>query len=123
MLLMRIKKPSEEVIEAVKAAVAWFERSKIEGKRVETVSLPEGNPEDPDVKKDRRLVDDPGAGPLWARFYELEDNRVFFCNRDGVKVYALSEVAPERRVGYSWYGKWGDKVLKRYEKWVEGLSR
>lgn len=123
MLLMRIKKPSEEVIEAVKAAVAWFERSKIEGKRVETVSLPEGNPEDPDVKKDRRLVDDPGAGPLWARFYELEDNRVFFCNRDGVKVYALCEVAPERRVGYSWYGKWGDKVLKRYEKWIEGLSR
>jgi len=122
MLLMRIKNPSPEVIEAVKAAAAWFEKTKIVGKRVETVSMPEGNPDDPKVKKDRRLVDDPDAKkPLWSRYYELADNRSFFCNRDGVKVHTLAEVAPERRVGYTWYGSWGEKVLKRYKKWVETL--
>lgn len=123
MLLMRIKNPSPEVIEAVKAAAAWFDKTKIVGKRVETIAMPEGNPDDPKVKKDRRLVDDPDAKkPLWSRYYELEDNRTFFCNRDGGKVYTLAEVAPERRVGYTWYGSWGDKVLKRYKKWLKALE-
>lgn len=121
MLLMRIEQPSSEVIEAVKCAVAWFEKSCIEGKRVETVDLPEGNPDDPKVRKDRYLVDDPDAPAIWARFYELDDNRPFFSNRDGVKVYTLKEVLPERRVGYAWYGPWGRKVLNRYRKWVKNL--
>ena len=122
MLLMSIENPSPEVIEAVRCAVAWFERTRIEGKRVETVSLPEGNPDDPKVKRDRYLVDDPDAPAIWARFYELEDNRPFFCNRDGIKVYTLKEVKPERRVGYAWYGPWGRKVLNRYKKWSRNLS-
>ncbi len=122
MLLMSIENPSPEVIEAVRCAVAWFERTRIEGKRVETVSLPEGNPDDPKVKRDRYLVDDPDAPAIWARFYELEDDRPFFSNRDGIKVYTLKEVKPERRVGYAWYGPWGRKVLNRYKKWSRNLS-
>lgn len=118
MLLMRIKHPSSEVIEAVKAAVAWYERSKITGKKVVTVSVPEGLPEDRSVKRDRILADDPDAGPIWARYYELDINRPFFATREGVKVYALCEVPAERRVGYSWYGKWGGKVLKKYPEWL-----
>lgn len=122
LLLMSIKNPSAEIIEAVKGAAAWYEKTKIVGKRQELVSLPEGHPEDRSIKKDRVLVDDPKAKPLWARYYELEDNTIFFCNRDGVKVYRLEEVAPERRVGYGWYGTWGDKVLKRYKKWSKNLD-
>lgn len=118
-LLMRIRKPSQEVIEAVSAAVAWFERHKIEGKRLVTSSLPEGHSENPKIKRDRRLVDDPKADPLWARYHDLENNEPFLCNRDGVKVYSLEEVAPERRVGYSWYGSWPEKVMERYPEWLE----
>ena len=121
-LLMSIEKPSAEVVEAVKAAVAWFERTKIEGKRLVTIDLPEGNPDDPSVKKDRLLVDDPEAGPLWPRYCELEDNRPFFCNRDGVKVYSLEEVWPERRAGYGWYGEWGRWVLEHYPEWLERVE-
>ncbi len=123
MLLMRIRKPSEEVVGAVKAAVAWFEKTKITGKRVETVPVPEGLREDPKIKKDRILVDDPEAAPLWARYYELEDNRPFFCTREGVKVYALCEVPAERRVGYAWYGTWGGKVLKKYPQWLAKVEK
>lgn len=118
-LLMRIRKPSPEVIEAVSAGVAWLKANKITGKRIETIRLPEGHPEAPSIKRDRRLVDDPEAEPLWARFHELSDNRPFLCNRDGIKVYSLEELAPERRVGYSWYGTWGEKVLKKYPQWLE----
>lgn len=123
LFLMSIESPSEEVITAVKSAVAWFEQTKIEGKKVVTIPMPEGNPEDRSIKADRRLVDDPEAEPIWARFYELADNTPFLCNRDGIKVYSLDKVLPERRVGYSWYGTWGNKVLKAYPKWLERIEK
>ncbi len=121
-LLMSIENPSPEVIEAVKCAVAWFEKTRIAGKRAVIVPMPEGNPDDPTIKKDRVLVDDPDAPGLWPRYCELEDNRPFFCNRDGIKVYSLKEVWPERRTGYGWYGEWGAPILKRYPRWLKRIE-
>ncbi|MBR5820552.1 MAG: pectate lyase [Alistipes sp.] len=123
LFLMSIENPSEEIIDAVKCAVAWYEKTKILGKKIVNIPMPEGNPEDPKIKADRRLVDDPNASPLWARFYELEDNTIFLCNRDGVKVYSLDKVWPERRVGYSWYVSEGNDVLRAYEKWLKRIEK
>ncbi|WP_251213774.1 pectate lyase [Alistipes muris] len=123
MLLMRIRKPSPEVVEAVKAAVAWFDANKITGKRIVTVAVPEGLPEDRSVKKDRRMVDDPDAAPIWARYYELGGDRFFLCTREGVKVYSLAEMPAERRSGYSWFGDWGNKVLKKYPSWLAKVEK
>lgn len=122
LFLMNIEEPSEEVIEAVKAVVAWLDANKIEGKEIVTTPMPEGNPEDRTIKADRKLVDNPKAKPIWARFYELADDQIFLCNRDGIKVYRLEDVLPERRVGYSWYGTWGNKVLKLYPKWLKRIE-
>ena len=60
---------------------------------------------------------DPEAPPLWARFYEIETNRPFFCGRDGVKKYDIAEIESERRNGYAWYGTWGKSVAERYARW------
>lgn len=49
---------------------------------------------------------------------EIESNRPLFSGRDGVKKYPLSEIEPERRNGYAWYGAWGEGVVARYEKWL-----
>ncbi|MDR1673491.1 MAG: pectate lyase [Bacteroidales bacterium] len=95
-LLKGIENPSPEVTQAIDAAMAWFEKVKITGIRVENYVNEEG-------KRDRHVVADDAASPLWARFYTLEDNRPFFCDRDGVKKYELSEIGYERRNGYSWY--------------------
>jgi PelA/Pel-15E family pectate lyase len=122
LFLMNIENPSEEVIEAVKAVVAWLDANKIEGKEIVTTPMPEGNPEDRSIKADRKLVDNPKAKPIWARFYELADDQIFLCNRDGIKVYRLEDVLPERRVGYSWYGTWGNKVLNLYPKWLKRIE-
>lgn len=122
-LLMRIDNPSAEVVAAVKAAAAWFERSAITGKKLITVEVPEGLEEDRKIKRDRRLVDDPGAGPLWARFYDPRTNRPFLATRSGEKVYSLAEVPAERRVGYAWYGTWGRRVLKAYPDWLVRTAR
>jgi PelA/Pel-15E family pectate lyase len=105
LLLMSLDDPSPEVARAVEAGARWFEASKIEGIR-QVVS-----------GGDKRIVADPQAPPLWARFYEIDTNRPFFCGRDGVKKYALAEIEAERRNGYAWYGNWGARVADRYARW------
>ena len=48
----------------------------------------------------------------WARFYTLEDNRPFFCGRDGVMRFSLDEIDEERQKGYSWYNTRPAKLLR-----------
>lgn len=96
--LMSLERPNKEVTEAIEAAVAWFRRAKLTGIRVlETSdsSLPKG--------RDRVVVKDDNAAPLWARFYEISTNRPIFCGRDGIIKYSLAEIEYERRNGYGWY--------------------
>ena len=69
------------------------------------------------------VVKDPKAPPLWARFYEIETSRPFFCNRDGIKVYSLAEVKQERRTGYGWYGRWPARILEKdYPEWKARIA-
>jgi PelA/Pel-15E family pectate lyase len=65
----------------------------------------------------RIVVKDPNAPILWARFYEIETNRPFFCDRDGIRKYSFNEIGHNRRNGYRWYGGWGKEVAEAYEKW------
>lgn len=114
LFLMNLENPGREVINAVHAAVSWFEKVKIEGISIQQFTNPEG-------KNDRQVVHDLNASPLWARFYTLEDNRPFFCDRDGIKKYSLSEIGHERRNGYSWYTGEPLKVLEKYRQWSENI--
>jgi pectate lyase len=105
MFLMSLEKPSPEIVRAVMAGAAWYEVSKITG--IKLVS----------AGGDKKIVKDPSAPPLWARFYEIETARPFFCDRDGVKKYDIAEIGHERRNGYAWYGNWGEKVAARFAEW------
>lgn len=109
-LLMDLKNPSPAVIAAVEGAVNWFESHKIEGIRLEKQTDAEGN-------KDLVVKSDPDATPLWARFYDLETERPFFCDRDGIKKNSLAEIGYERRNGYGWYTSSPSKILANYPKW------
>jgi pectinesterase len=112
MLLMELDQPSADVQRAVHSAVAWLERSKVLGLRIQRTpdpSLPRGF--------DITAVEDPNAEPLWSRFYEIETNRPFFCGRDGVKKYSMNEIEAERRAGYAWLRTWPKPVLEKYEAW------
>jgi PelA/Pel-15E family pectate lyase len=112
--LMRIEDPGPRVKESIRSAVEWLDRSKFTGKRLQDrpdPSLPKG--------RDQVLVDDPSATqPLWARFYDIETNRPFYCGRDGVKKWSLNEIEAERRAGYAWIRPFGADVLKEYPKWA-----
>jgi PelA/Pel-15E family pectate lyase len=117
--LMSIEAPSQEVIASVKGGAEWLEKVKLEGVRLETVKLDQSAEyRFHDADFDRRLVDDPEAPPLWARFYDLEDNSVVLANRDGIRVERYDQIDPERRTGYSWYGTWPAKLVqKEYPRW------
>lgn len=116
LLLMSLKNPSQEIINAVEGAVEWFKKSQINGIKVESYTNDEG-------KKDRRVIECEDCPPMWARFYEIDTNRPFFCDRDGIKRYSLAEIGHERRNGYSWYNSDGLKVFKRYDKWKKEISK
>ena len=105
--LMGLEAPSPEVVRAVHAGARWFAESKISGMR------------ETRVDGDKKLVPDPAAPPLWARFYEIGSNRPIYCGRDGVKRYDLAEIEAERRNGYAWHGTWGESVARRYAAWAK----
>lgn len=115
-MLMGVETPTREIIAAVTAAVAWLEQVKITGIRLERFTGPEG--------RDARVVADPTAPPLWARFYELGTNRPIFAGRDGVVKYSLAEIERERRGGYGWYSERARDLLeKEYPRWRARVGR
>jgi PelA/Pel-15E family pectate lyase len=105
--LMGIEEPSPEVIEAVYSAVDWFE----------SVALYDLEYEHPHLIRRR------GAGPLWARFYEIGTDRPIFSNRDGVVLYDWHDLDDERRRGYGWYRYGPATVLRWFQTWSEDHPR
>ncbi len=120
--LLLIKNSSPEIKNAINSAVDWMQKSKLHGIRVVADREDSLKSLYNSRRPDRKLIKDKTAPPIWARYYEIETNKPFFCNRDGIKVYSLSEVLPERRRGYAWYGYWPNEVLNLHAKWKKNLK-
>jgi PelA/Pel-15E family pectate lyase len=106
-LLMTLRTPDERAVEAVHAAVDWFRTTAIHGFEYDF---------------ERGLTAKPGAGPIWARMYEIGTNRPLFSNRDGIIRYDWNELT-DRRTGYAWFGEEPKAVLERYERWSRAHPR
>ena len=109
-ILMEIENPSPKIIRAVQGGIEWLDAHRLKNTRWDTFTNAEG-------KKDRRIVTDPVAGDMWARFYDLETELPYVSDRDGIKKSTLEEIGYERRNGYSWYTDSPLKVLKKYPQW------
>lgn len=115
--LMSIEDPSDEVVAAIEGAVAWLREVQMHGWRIDEVKNPDGRVE-------RKLVADPNAPPLWARFYELETNRPLYVDRDSIYRYDYNEISYERRSGYWYHGDWAASLLEHnYPAWKKRLPR
>ncbi|MFT3844077.1 MAG: pectate lyase [Lacibacter sp.] len=110
-LLMEIENPSQQIITAVTSAVKWMDAHKLTGIKLE-------NKPGADGKRNMLVVQDATAVPLLARFYDLETEQPFFCDRDGIKKPALADIGSERRNGYSWYSDAFPPLQKQYNKWL-----
>jgi PelA/Pel-15E family pectate lyase len=110
--LMEINEPSPAIVAAVEGAVEWLRAVAIRGWRIDRIRGADGRTE-------RRLVADPGAPLLWARFYELGTNRPLYLDRDSIFRYDYNEVGYERRSGYDYHGTWAASLLANdYPAWL-----
>lgn len=100
-----------EIEKSVKFAVQWFTENDIEGYSYNVVKQ--------NGKTVRVLAEDKNS-VIWARFYDIHDNRPLFGDRDGSVKYNYNEVSEERRNGYSWFGDFAKKLIdKEYPKWLD----
>lgn len=109
--LMQLPDPSPEVIAAVTAAIDWFQSTRIMGYQWNFVN-----------GKSASLDPVEGAGPIWARFYEIGANKPVFGDRDGSVHYDVGKISRERRIKYAWYTEAPSKTLARYEEWKSKIS-
>jgi PelA/Pel-15E family pectate lyase len=103
--LMELDQPSPQVRRAVHAAIAWMKQHALSGLRYEM------------WEDDTRIVRDPSAEALWARFYDQATGKPVFVGRDGIPKDRLDQIEQERRADYAWYGHWPARVIERYEAW------
>jgi PelA/Pel-15E family pectate lyase len=100
--LMALAAPAAAAVAAVQAAASWFRANAIYGYIYDNVDL----------------LPRAGAGPLWARFYEIGSGRPIFGDRDGSVHYQLGGISEERRLGYAWYTTAPLGTLQRYDSWA-----
>jgi PelA/Pel-15E family pectate lyase len=108
LFLVQLPKPDAKTVAAVHAAAAWFEKTKIEGKAFKSAG-----------SEGRKLLDEPGAKPIWARYYEIGTDEPIFGDRDKSIHDDVNEISKERRKGYGWFKDTGKRVLEHYAKWAK----
>jgi PelA/Pel-15E family pectate lyase len=105
LFLMDLPHPNPAVIAAIRNAVEWLEKTK-----VLNVEYRRG-------QNGPELVEAPGRGPLWARYYEIGTDRPIFGDRDKTIHDTLAEISAERQRGYRWYSDAPRDTLARYPAW------
>lgn len=112
-LLMDLPNPDDRIKQAIHGAMKWFDKYKLTGLRIIRV----GEWGSPD--RDTRLIEDANAEPIWGRYYDLKYCEPYVCDRDGLPRRHLSDIGPERRNGYSWYGNRPAELYKLYDSWAD----
>jgi PelA/Pel-15E family pectate lyase len=112
MYLMALPAPPPAVIQAVSSGVQQLRELAIDGYAWRQVGNAEG----------RRLVAEPGAGPLWARYYALDSLKPIFGDRDKSLHDDVNEISLERRNGYAWFSTSPAKVLEAYARWPHRIA-
>lgn len=109
LFLMRQPKPTPEIRAAVHAGAAWLKAHAIYDKAFTEVSKDEG----------RKLIDKPGAGPIWSRNYDIKTGKPIFGDWDKSIQDDVNNISKGRRNGYSWYGAGPQKAIDAYADWAK----
>ena len=108
--LMNWPEQTEAIQKAVKGAIAWYKKTRVVGlyfnKKAGTFEQRDGN-------------------VLWYRFYEVNNDNYFFCDRDGAstKTQDFTKISEERRTGYQWAGDYGTALLSAESAYLAALEK
>lgn len=107
--LMNWPNQTPEIQNAVKGAIAWYKKNKLADKA---------------FSKTEGIVDKAGSS-LWFRFYEVNSDDYFFCDRDGesTKTQDFMKISEERRTGYQWAGDYGSAILSTESAYLAALEK
>ena len=107
--LMNWPKQTDAIQNAVKGAIAWYKKNRLKDKA---------------FSKTAGVVDKSGSS-LWFRFYEVNSDDYFFCDRDGAstKTQDFMKISEERRTGYQWAGDYGSAILSTETAYLEALEK
>lgn len=107
-LLMELPDPTPDQAAAVYAGASWLRQA----------ALRDINWTAPSKETGRQRVAHPGAGPIWARYYDIATMRPIFGDRDRSIHDDVNEISLERRNGYAWYGTAPAQALARFAAWA-----
>jgi PelA/Pel-15E family pectate lyase len=93
-------------------AASWFESTAIHDKAFRRTEENDG----------RHLVDSPGSGPLWSRYYDIQTNRAVFGDRDKTIHDTVEEISRERRDGYAWFTDAPQDALNEFKHWEKRMT-
>ncbi|MFZ0337144.1 MAG: pectate lyase, partial [Terracidiphilus sp.] len=113
--LMSLPNPTPAEVAAVHAACAWFVKVEIMGFRYGSGNFMA----DRQSAGGRKLMAVEGAGPIWARYYQIGTDKPIFGDRDKTIHDDVNDLSLERRNGYSWYNTEGVAVLNAYKTWAQ----
>ncbi len=111
---MSLPDPTPAEIAAVHAACTWFTKVEIFGYRYGSGDFIA----DRRSPGGRKLVAVAGAGPIWARYYQIGTDKPIFGDRDKTIRDDVNDLSLERRNGYAWFNVEGVAVLEDYKTWA-----
>lgn len=107
--LMNWPDQTEAIQNAIKGAITWYKKTRVTGlyfnKKAGTFEKRDGN-------------------VLWYRFYEVNSDDYFFCDRDGAssKTQDFTKISEERRTGYQWAGDYGTALISAEAPYEQALA-
>ena len=108
--LMNWPNQTEAIQKAIKSAIAWYKKTRVVGLYFN--------------KKQGRFEEREG-NVLWYRFYEVNNDNYFFCDRGGAstKTQDFTKISEERRTGYQWAGDYGTALISTEKAYLEALAK
>ena len=108
--LMNWPNQTEAIQNSIKGAIEWYKKTRVTGLYFN--------------KKQGRFEEREG-NVLWYRFYEVNNDNYFFCDRGGAstKTQDFTKISEERRTGYQWAGDYGTAILSTEKAYLEALAK
>ncbi len=107
--LMNWPEQTEAIQKSIKGAIDWYKRTKVTGL---SFSQSAG-------------FQEKSGSVLWYRFYEVDNDNFFFCDRGGAstKTQDFSKISEERRTGYQWAGNYGSDLLSTEAAYLTAIEK
>mgnify|MGYP002718188077 CR=1 FL=1 len=103
--LMGEPNPTPEMKAAIRAGIEWLQSTRVYDKSFEMTD------------DGRKLIDKPGAGPIWSRNYDIVTGRPIFGDKDQTIHDDVNGISIGRRNGYAWWIASPQQALDAYAQW------